>query len=1073
MADDSIISSPNKLNSSIHRSRQHRKTKRLNTTFTKSIIESTCNEGNMPSNNIQETGEDLSGTLLIMYDSEEENVHDNIKNDPLNWPVEKTPFEIDSNYDPFAEQRLLVSADRFAAPSRSVTNFVATQGFKLFNNFLFQPLLQKNSSNDQKVGTFDITDSELLQVCEENERNATLKNSKKVDTDIDKSPTTPEARQKPKSIVDIILEDFCSSPASPELQQSSDDSNFHFKFANKPLRTYSRSRHENTIARKNISEQYLQTLNVSHCPIEDDLLSTDSSTDLSVQEDLTQIHNADVAEPLLDLNHSQNLCENLQNLSAYFMELSGEGGKNKNFDVSETKIKADSDKRQNILLSTNGANATIVERSSPTKVEKFTSKGDQISVEEFKGFASDEYAYVDMEPTQIKNCDTAIAQDDIKSLSDDDEWNDECDFLANFDMEEVLDTAYKVEKKDSVDEIHNVDLHTTKINAEQMVGFRTASNKGVTISAEAQERAMKILQDLQLLEVPTKSTCVGEQLMEDVKEKIIGEDLNQTVVISKSEQENSKIDAVTPPSNADSYLASSSKTKAIFKESLQCVEKVRRAPLLREHIYTANDKPSTSASARNELFPGFRTASSKTINISKEAQERATKILQQLPELAESPETKMTEAPIMYSARSTSRKTIQIYKEAKESDVLLLKDLTHVPDENNDVNAKECAENMQFSEWPVEDQMETNHKVETGIYEIDQSINLPGFSTASRKRIVISEEAKQKAASIFDNLPALPIDLPAKSACKNSANSSVTETFENVVFSEWPIFEDDVGLESALQQQTPECNKRKRDSMDTAHICTEPASPQHTKKLLCKSPQRFQRSPLAHIQSDVTRSSLSGLAVKTPPDYRCARGIISRKNLLSLNKRNKLNAKSLQQSNGELNRDESCAPQTPKKRNETLTSPVELPQSPPDTPTINLQEFFKSASMNTSTPQPSRREKVTSQIRTRARKRAEMEAVRVSTSPCTENDASLKRIEWDNESLNKSASSLNASKLSNSSFSNITKMERKPTPKQRIARLRMYGKPPNVSPIYMSSTNNCRTSGLKRLSHSANKDGKK
>lgn len=1163
MADESINSSPRKLNNSIHKSRLHRRHKRLNVT-----AESSCNH--------EDEEENLSCTLLVMYDSDE-TIQDSNKNKcPRN---EKAMPKVNISYDPFAEHRLLVLADRSSAMPSSSRLFKATQGFEPCNNFLFESLEHREDKiseiNYNKTDAFEITDSELLHVCEETEKKTSdLSSIKQFKMDEDNSPTTPEPKRKTKSIVDLILEDFCGSPQSPELQQSSEESNLNFRFANKPLRTYSRHKHENVMARQNIAEQYNKSTNsVAHCIPNDDLLSYDSSTDLSVQEDQTQL--IPVKEEVVLLQNSQSLCENLQNLSAYFTELSG--GRDNRQDTcmefvdhqlaennlgirtiagigssgvfftankaendctqfEEELVLAETEKQFNLKIkplaekSSSGILFTVdnvkddciqieEEQVLPEMEEQLrTSPNGHISNEEdFKGFSSEEEdSSVDWGLTSKQNCDRLTPngtlftffhvkhmhcnpcfyniEDDTNNDEQNDEWYDECDIFAKFDMGIALDAAssFKLDKIETSEANHTMDTNACnfeQINAEPKIGFRTASNKEVKISAEAQARATSILKNLPPL--PINSSFDEELPVEDEEIEDCQNVMNRTITISKTTSDDLVGTSVNPyvvhnnvniqckeMSDFGGFTAFSHKVITISNEAKQPVVPILKTltPLPHDEICLKNEATSNNDSTSKVLCIGFRTASSKSINISKEAQERALKILEQLPKddmEAELDANKLTGFP------TASRKTIQISDDAKKRAARLVADVMEYQKESAEDDVKRSLENLQFSEWPVEgedeengDEVLVNKKMANANTANECKINLPGFSTASKKAIVISEEAKQRAASILERLPELPVSENLKA--ENIKENSETKSLDNLLFSEWPIGPVIDDLADKNEAALNGLNKRKRNDCDGAQNARISASPSQTPKFICKS-ICGERSPLAHIQTTIPHSSLSELAVKTPPDYRASRGIIARKNLLSLNKSNKVKAKSSKHLDF---KSESSMVETPTKRSgaTTAASIANESKSPPATPIPNLQEFFTSAAMSTSTPQPPARQQT--HMRTRARKRAESVAAALGTPTTTKakatvttptNDTSFKHIDWENDSVNKSAASLNASRLSNSSCNNIMKMELNPTPKQRIERLHMYGKPPSVSPICMSSTNNCRISGLKRRTSRASK----
>lgn len=119
-----------------------------------------------------------------------------------------------------------------------------------------------------------------------------------------------EAPSPPKTIVDAILLDFCGSSSYVEEDEvPSHDFPPWFRFRNKRIRTYSRRR---------LSPKLSPPQPISpNIIIEDDDERMSCSSGLSVQEDLiTQMPTTTHCN--FDANSSQMICENLQNLSAFF-----------------------------------------------------------------------------------------------------------------------------------------------------------------------------------------------------------------------------------------------------------------------------------------------------------------------------------------------------------------------------------------------------------------------------------------------------------------------------------------------------------------------------------------------------------------------------------------------------------------------------------------------------------------------------------------------------------------------------------------------------------------------------------
>lgn len=121
-----------------------------------------------------------------------------------------------------------------------------------------------------------------------------------------------DASNPPKTIVEAILLDFCGSPSYVEEDEvPSHDFPPWFRYRNKRIRTYSRKRLQpKPPSPKPISPNII---------IEDDDERMSCSSELSVQEDfITQMPTTTHCN--FDANCSQMICENLQNLSAFFTQ---------------------------------------------------------------------------------------------------------------------------------------------------------------------------------------------------------------------------------------------------------------------------------------------------------------------------------------------------------------------------------------------------------------------------------------------------------------------------------------------------------------------------------------------------------------------------------------------------------------------------------------------------------------------------------------------------------------------------------------------------------------------------------
>ncbi|KAH8234296.1 hypothetical protein KR038_007214 [Drosophila bunnanda] len=112
-----------------------------------------------------------------------------------------------------------------------------------------------------------------------------------------------------QEIIDMVLRDFCSSPTYVEEEDlPTCESPPWFRFRKKKIRTYSRKQ---SPPQQNVLSVAIEADDEE----EDDRLSCSSG--LSVQEDHTAPTATSVRE--LDANTSQKICENLLNLSQYFL----------------------------------------------------------------------------------------------------------------------------------------------------------------------------------------------------------------------------------------------------------------------------------------------------------------------------------------------------------------------------------------------------------------------------------------------------------------------------------------------------------------------------------------------------------------------------------------------------------------------------------------------------------------------------------------------------------------------------------------------------------------------------------
>ena len=288
MLEDSIISSPSKRNSSIHKVRLLRRTKRKQVDLENDQL-------------------DLQNVLREFYfDSEESSNLIASKALDSTFSI-ANPTSIVDNYKPFQLEKAYVLADHIAtSTSRKLKSIQKeTQGFLTCQRLTESEPLIINATPENT--SFTITETELIACCNQ------------VEKKFCNIPSGTKERTPMKgdvSLVNSILEDFSQSPLSKHqiTNHMSWQYTPEYRLRRKPLKTYSRKFLNKT--RTDLSKRF-DTQSSVVSDEEEDINSSCSS--LSVQEDNALIENVSTA-PVSSSDTSQRLCENLLNLSVYFTQ---------------------------------------------------------------------------------------------------------------------------------------------------------------------------------------------------------------------------------------------------------------------------------------------------------------------------------------------------------------------------------------------------------------------------------------------------------------------------------------------------------------------------------------------------------------------------------------------------------------------------------------------------------------------------------------------------------------------------------------------------------------------------------
>ena len=448
------------------------------------------------------------------------------------------------------------------------------------------------------------------------------------------------------------------------------------------------------------------------------------------------------------------------------------------------------------------------------------------------------------------------------------------------------------------------------------------------------------------------------------------------------------------------------------------------------------------ADSNSNVNIGFHTANGKKVSISVKAQQTVKKLLQDVAEVDILGVNNTTEI-------ESKLKDIKVNLINKNNRLKKLNSSTKPiasQTSPNNINSTTNESSLSHLNYNAED---NNKSKRDTLIELNNLHKKIGFKTANGKNVSISANAQsavQKLLQEFEtdldaetyesNLVKLKVDIQNKNKLNNNVkciemqnSSQEINEFANIVLSEWP-------LNDTVLNTTPIAKNGKRKYLINKSDTTlaDDFSPPPT-KILKKSLHN-------------TKSSLVEQSLKSPLT-RATNSVILRKNLLSLTKRRKNKTSTISNVNAgttKLNHEKH-------EEISNVVTPIKIISSIIDTnitpATPNFREFLSNAP-DTSTPRNDDNVCKSNQII---------------------NDSDFKPIQWnvnnnDNDNnLNKSQTqSTHTTRITETSSSNIILNSSNPTAKERIGRLKMYGKAPDISPILIDThnTHNCRPSGLRR-----------
>ncbi|XP_017125143.1 breast cancer type 2 susceptibility protein homolog isoform X2 [Drosophila elegans] len=523
-----------------------------------------------------------------------------------------------------------------------------------------------------------------------------------------------------EKIVQMILKDFCSSPTYEEEENvPTCESPPWFRFRKKRIRCYSRRR-----------VSHMEDLPVAVENDEEDRLSC--SSDLSVQEDL---NNASLTAAVcnLDANTSQKIHENLQNLSQYFsLSNTSLNPNNAQTPAVQSGIdlppKARRDSEKPSCSREHSNNFSNKDSSAECKhTELINLKNDLLEI----GFTFEATQNCDIKPQGLladtlfgdsRTTTTIVhSQHDIKVCDD---WSDADSFMEHYNTEKMA------------------------LDGEDSKPKATLTNQIKTETEDVKEENADtlILDDIPISEWQTPMD-IPEESIQETKE---------IVKLGPSEVISQKI----PKDTVD-------------KSTSQDVDDTQFLQEIQLDDWQPLEIPE---------FDGFRTASNKKIEVSKEMQDRAAKLLADFKEdethqqkyEPDSDEPKVSEEFVGF--RTASNKPIEITEEMESKGAIFIaqfKTTEQLSQSNDDV----ILHGIAFSEWQpmdipydvpttskkltaVPEQIKTQqsyHRNEAELPEVKTpnkklSMNIPqlvGFRKTPYKFLEVAEEMKVKGDKLI------------------------------------------------------------------------------------------------------------------------------------------------------------------------------------------------------------------------------------------------------------------------------------------------------------------------------------
>ncbi|XP_046810897.1 uncharacterized protein LOC111679614 isoform X2 [Lucilia cuprina] len=635
-----------------------------------------------------------------------------------------------------------------------------------------------------------------------------------------------------------------------------------------------------------------------------------------------------------------------------------------------------------------------------------------------------------------------------------------------------------MEERKSTNELQEFEMEQVLPSTSKMtsIGFQTAGGKSVHISRKAQESVQKLLEEFTSNVAHDHFDC--EKELKELKSKVYAKTHNLDHKRSSlSHMEERKSTNELKEFEKEQILPSTSKMASIGfhtagGKSVNISRKAQESVQNLLEEFTSNvphdhfDCEKELKEMKSKVYAKAHNIDHKRSSLSHMEESKSTHEMQKFEKILPST-SKMTSIGF----QTAGGKSVHISRKAQESVQKLLKEFTSSDDPQDNFNYEEQLKEMKSKVYAKSHNFESK---EYAFKDNDHKMSLQTQENAEKMLNEICMEAEEN----FENTKYLPKEYKENLTLKEEPRNimknigfqtakgreiTVSAKAQKTVEKLLQDFNTDLDIEKfefdLIEMKTKMQIKHKELQYNNDQLKSSQTNvndnkdltpkPNKRKKLIdnnvTASPECSSTPPAKILSKDLPNLRLSSSSYNEQPltTPRSPQTVISRKNLLSLSKRHRNKRNSLTMKREEIPKinkekyDINVNASTPIKTSVSLAINTQTPATP------NLKEFISNAA-TTSTPR-----------------------INITTeSPHTLKDTDFKPINWkDNQSItNISANntSTHTTKLSESSSLNITLNSSNPTAQERIGRLKMYGKPPDFSPILIETRHSCRPSGLRR-----------